>query len=196
MLQQSIWKPLTCLLSTIKGRSNLRCCLPNGHKLLGNKLFYSDKRRGSMLILKSKLPLQHSIEAALRLKMSVLLWVFQKCFLTLIRLGFLRAAFFVWGGWGWGRGHFDPPLPSYFKKNLSNFNIILHNCYLKYAESEKMLKLSAITWHHWFFCNKVMSKKSKKTRKIFSYLLNDLRKFNEIFRSNKKVTKNKVSSSF
>ena len=42
--------------------------------------------------------------------------------------------------WG-GGGQFYTP--SYFKKNLTNINITLYNCYkicLKYVESEKLLK--------------------------------------------------------
>ena len=47
--------------------------------------------------------------------------VYQVIFLTLIRLGFLRVVFPVVGG----GGQFKPP--SYFKKNLANVNITLHN---------------------------------------------------------------------
>ena len=62
--------------------------------------------------------------------------------LTLIRMGFLRAVFP-------GAGvNLTPLPPSYFKKNLSNINITLYNCYtiyLKYVESKKMLTSSVIS---------------------------------------------------
>ena len=41
------------------------------------------------------------------------------------KAGFFEGSFF----WGRGGGQFDPPpLPSYFKKNLSSINITLYNC--------------------------------------------------------------------
>ena len=66
-----------------------------------------------------------------------------------------------------GRGVSLTPPPSYFKKNLSNINITLYNCYsiyLKYVESEKML-------------TKKKKKKNPKSRGKFMKIANIDREF-------------------
>ena len=86
-------------------------------------------------------------------------------FLTLIRLGLLRVVFSGLGG----GGQFAPFLNSYFKKNKSNIDITLSNCwtiFLKYVEIEIMLTSSVTSWRLSFLCNKDMSKNPKNWWKL------------------------------